>query len=118
MAFSTSLEVLTSREFKISGAIGSVKSLNKSGANVSDITVGVGGTSAWSLGGTDPTTTVALYFDDVPAERQCWEIKVRAKMRVQKLRPAVVQVYDYYNQEDIESFFEQHKVKSFYANSV
>jgi protein transport protein SEC23 len=63
MAFNTSLEVMTSREFKISGAIGPVKSLHKTGSSVSDITVGVGGTSAWSLGGTDPTTTVAVYFD-------------------------------------------------------
>uniref|UniRef100_A0A7S2I581 Protein transport protein SEC23 n=1 Tax=Helicotheca tamesis TaxID=374047 RepID=A0A7S2I581_9STRA len=63
MAFAASLEVLTSREFKVSGAIGPVSSLNKKGPNVSDIEIGKGGTSAWSLGGIDPTTTVAVYFD-------------------------------------------------------
>lgn len=63
MAFGATLEVLTSREFKVSGAIGPVTSLGKKGPNVSDMEVGRGGTSAWSLGGIDQSTTVALYFD-------------------------------------------------------
>ena len=63
MAFGGSLEVLTSREFKVSGAIGPVSSLEKNGSNVSDLEVGVGGTNAWSLGGIDPSTTIAVYFD-------------------------------------------------------
>ena len=63
MAFGASLEVLTSREFKVSGAIGPVTSLNKKGPNVSDLEVGRGGTNAWSLGGIDPGTTIAIYFD-------------------------------------------------------
>jgi len=45
--------------------------------------------------------TIALYFDNMPAEEQCWEIQVEQKMKVDKLKPANVQVYDYYNQEDI-----------------
>jgi len=63
MAFGATLEVLTSREFKVSGAIGPGTSLNKHGANVSDLEVGKGGTSAWSLGGLGPETTIAIYFD-------------------------------------------------------
>ena len=63
MAFGCSLEVLTSRELKVSGAIGPVTSLNKPGPNVSDMEVGKGGTNLWGLGGVDPTTTVAIYFD-------------------------------------------------------
>lgn len=63
MAFGTSLEVFTSREFKVSGAIGPVTSLNKHGPNVSDLEVGKGGTSAWGIGGADPNTTIAVYFD-------------------------------------------------------
>ena len=63
MAFGASLEVLTSREFKVSGAIGPVTSLGKKGPNVSDLEVGRGGTNAWSLGGIDPSTTIAVYFD-------------------------------------------------------
>ena len=63
MAFGATLEVLTSREFKVSGAIGPVTSLGKKGPNVSDLEVGRGGTNAWSLGGIDPHTTVAVYFD-------------------------------------------------------
>jgi protein transport protein SEC23 len=63
MTFGGSLEVLTSREFKVSGAIGPVTSLQKNGPNVSDLEVGKGGTNAWSLGGIDPGTTIAVYFD-------------------------------------------------------
>lgn len=63
MGFGATLEVLTSREFKISGAIGPVTSLGKKSPNVSDLEVGRGGTNAWSLGGIDPGTTIAVYFD-------------------------------------------------------
>jgi len=63
MAFGATLEVLTSREFKVSGAIGPGMSLNKHGPNVSDLEVGKGGTNAWSLGGLGPDTTIAIYFD-------------------------------------------------------
>jgi len=63
MGFGASLEVLTSREFKVSGAIGPVSSLNRNAANVSDTVVGVGGTNAWSMGGIMPSTTVAVYFE-------------------------------------------------------
>ncbi len=63
MAFGCTLDVLTSREFKVSGAIGPVASLNKRSANVSELEVGTGGTNSWSLGGVDPNTTVAIYFD-------------------------------------------------------
>eukprot|EP00529_Nitzschia_sp_RCC80_P018280 CAMPEP_0113499964 /NCGR_PEP_ID=MMETSP0014_2-20120614/32043_1 /TAXON_ID=2857 /ORGANISM="Nitzschia sp." /LENGTH=815 /DNA_ID=CAMNT_0000394203 /DNA_START=1 /DNA_END=2448 /DNA_ORIENTATION=- /assembly_acc=CAM_ASM_000159 len=76
MVFGTSLEVFTSREFKVSGAIGPVTSLNKHGPNVSDLEVGKGGTSAWAIGGADPNTTIAIYFDvtngntPLPQEKQ------------------------------------------------
>jgi protein transport protein SEC23 len=63
MAFGASVEVMTSREFKVSGAIGPVISLCKQGPSVSDLEVGKGGTTAWSMGGLDPNTTIAIYFD-------------------------------------------------------
>jgi len=63
MAFAGSMEVLTSHEFKVSGVIGPVTSLHKAGPNVSELEVGKGGTNAWGLGGMDPGTTLAIYFD-------------------------------------------------------
>jgi len=63
MAFGATLEILTSREFKISGAIGPVTSMNKQSPNISELEIGKGGTNAWALGGVDPTTTIAIYFD-------------------------------------------------------
>ena len=63
MAFGASMEVFTSRECKVSGAIGPVTSLNKMASNVGDMEIGVGGTNAWGLGGIDPGTTIAVYFE-------------------------------------------------------
>lgn len=74
MAFGATLEVLTSREFKISGAIGPVVSLGKKGTNVSDLEVGRGGTNAWSLGGIDPSTTIAIYFDVTNPGVSCYVV--------------------------------------------
>ena len=74
MAFGATLEVLTSREFKISGAIGPVISLGKKGTNVSDLEVGRGGTNAWSLGGIDPSTTIAVYFDVTNPGVSCYVV--------------------------------------------
>lgn len=76
MAFGATLEVLTSREFKISGAIGPVVSLGKKGTNVSDLEVGRGGTNAWSLGGIDPSTTIAIYFDVTNPGVSCYVVVV------------------------------------------
>ena len=76
MAFGATLEVLTSREFKISGAIGPVISLGKKGTNVSDLEVGRGGTNAWSLGGIDPSTTIAVYFDVTNPGVSCYVVVV------------------------------------------
>jgi protein transport protein SEC23 len=63
MGFGASLEVVCSREYKVSGAIGPCSSLRRVNASVSETEIGEGGTFAWSLGAVDPTTTVALYFD-------------------------------------------------------
>lgn len=63
MGFGAQIEVLHSREFKIAGAIGPCASLKKTGPTVSENEVGVGGTSLWYLGGVDPSTTMAFFFD-------------------------------------------------------
>lgn len=63
MGFGGQIEVLHSREFKISGAIGPCASLKKTGPTVSEAEVGIGGTYAWYLGGVDPTTSIAFFFD-------------------------------------------------------
>lgn len=47
----------------MAGAIGPVKSLKKKGTNVAENPIGEGGTNQWSLGGVDPATSVAIYFE-------------------------------------------------------
>ena len=63
MGFAATLEVLCSREFKVSGAIGPCSSMRKAGPQVGETEIGEGGTCAWSMGGINPTTAVALYFE-------------------------------------------------------
>lgn len=63
MGFGGQIEVLHSREFKIAGAIGPCASLKKAGPTVSENEMGVGGTYAWYLGGVDPGTTMAFFFE-------------------------------------------------------
>ena len=63
MGFGATLEVLTSRDFKVSGAIGLCTSLKRPSPSVSDQEIGEAGTCAWALGALDASSTVALYFD-------------------------------------------------------
>lgn len=73
MAFAGELSVLTSREFKVCGCIGNVSSLDRKTSSVGDTECGLGGTSAWSTGALDPTSTLALYFEivkDAPVQNQ------------------------------------------------
>ena len=63
MCFGGTLEVLTSSEFKVCGAIGNVNSLAKKSASVGETEIGQGNTCAWSMGALDEDTTVALYFE-------------------------------------------------------
>ncbi|XP_046658486.1 protein transport protein Sec23A isoform X2 [Homalodisca vitripennis] len=65
MAFNGILEVKTSRELKVMGAIGPCVSLNVKGPCVSDNDIGLGGTSQWKLCSFTPQTTMALFFEVV-----------------------------------------------------
>nr|XP_045218367.1 protein transport protein Sec23B isoform X2 [Macaca fascicularis] len=82
MAFGATLDVKTSRELKIAGAIGPCVSLNVKGPCVSENELGVGGTSQWKICGLDPTSTLGIYFEVV---NQC-------------------QKFGQYNKEDPTSF--------------
>ncbi|XP_066996651.2 protein transport protein Sec23A isoform X1 [Anabrus simplex] len=65
MAFNGTLEVKTSRELKVSGAIGPCISLETKGACVSDTEIGLGGTCQWKFCTFNPNTTCAFFFEVV-----------------------------------------------------
>ncbi|GAQ79816.1 Sec23 protein transport family protein [Klebsormidium nitens] len=65
MAFNASMEVLTTKEVKISGAIGPVSSLKKKSACVGEGEIGIGGTSQWKICSLNSKTAVAVYFEVV-----------------------------------------------------
>jgi protein transport protein SEC23 len=59
--------VNTSRDVKIAGAIGPCASMDAKGAHVADVSVGIGGTTAWKMCGLNNSTTLATFYKIVPA---------------------------------------------------
>jgi len=63
LGFRAEIEVFTSREFKVSGAVGGLSSLNKKGPAVAENEIGEGGTCKWIVGSLDKNTTLSFFFD-------------------------------------------------------
>ncbi|MCL4146915.1 UNVERIFIED_CONTAM: hypothetical protein GTU68_006188 [Idotea baltica] len=63
MAFNATMEVKTSRELKIGGALGPCISANVKTPQVSEIEIGMGGTTTWKFCGLNPSTTVSVFFE-------------------------------------------------------
>eukprot|EP01112_Ceratiomyxa_fruticulosa_P020007 TRINITY_DN668_c0_g5_i1.p1 TRINITY_DN668_c0_g5~~TRINITY_DN668_c0_g5_i1.p1 ORF type:complete len:758 (-),score=112.40 TRINITY_DN668_c0_g5_i1:65-2338(-) len=61
--YNASLEVTTSRELKVCGAIGHLSTLGKQGTSVAETEIGIGGTTAWKVCALDPSSTFAIYFE-------------------------------------------------------
>lgn len=63
MAFNATLEVFTSRDVKVCGAIGHCASLSKKASQLGETEIGVGGTYSWKICGIDSDQTIALFFE-------------------------------------------------------
>ncbi|OQR77519.1 protein transport protein Sec23A-like [Tropilaelaps mercedesae] len=63
MGLNALFEVKTSKELKISGAIGNCISSKVKGPNVSDVDTGLGGTCQWKMCSLTPNSTIAVFFD-------------------------------------------------------
>lgn len=64
MSFSAKFQVKSSKELKVQGLIGHASAVKKTSAtNISDTTIGVGGTSTWTMGSLLPQHTYAVFFD-------------------------------------------------------
>lgn len=63
MGLNALIEVKTSKEIKISGAIGNCISMKVKGPNVSDGDTGLGGTCQWKMCSLTPNSTIAVFFD-------------------------------------------------------
>ncbi|KAK5715479.1 GTPase-activating protein S23 [Elasticomyces elasticus] len=63
MGFNASLEVLTSKELKVTGLIGHAVSLNKKSTSVGETECGIGGTCSWKMPGIDPQASYGIYFE-------------------------------------------------------
>lgn len=68
MAFNGILEIKTSRELKVSGAIGACVGMGVRNQYVSDTEIGTGNTAQWKFCSLTPGTSVAIYFDIVQAQ--------------------------------------------------
>ncbi|KAH7360054.1 transport protein-like protein sec23 [Pyrenochaeta sp. MPI-SDFR-AT-0127] len=63
MAFNANLEVLTTKELKVTGLIGHAVSLNKKSVSVGETECGIGNTCAWKMCGIDPESSYGIYFE-------------------------------------------------------
>ena len=63
MGFNASLEVLTTKELKVTGLIGHAVSMNKKSASVGETECGIGNTCSWKMSGIDPASTYGIYFE-------------------------------------------------------
>lgn len=63
MAFNANLEVLTTKELKLTGLIGHAVSLNKKSVAVGETECGIGNTCAWKMCGIDPESSYGIYFE-------------------------------------------------------
>lgn len=63
MGFNASLEVLATKELKVTGLIGHAVSLNKKSNSVGETECGIGNTCSWKMCGIDPTASYGLYFE-------------------------------------------------------
>merc|ERR1712008_549448 len=51
----------------------------------------------------EKTSTVALYFNDMPKEEICHQFQMKEVTMVEDRKPAIAKIYDYYDQKDILS---------------
>ncbi len=63
MGFNAVLEVLTTKELKVTGLIGHAVSLNKKSASVGETECGIGNTCSWKMCGIDPNASYGIYFE-------------------------------------------------------
>ncbi|KAI9894072.1 MAG: GTPase-activating protein S23 [Vezdaea aestivalis] len=63
MGFNASLEVLTTKELKVTGLIGHAVSLNKKSSSVGETECGIGNTCSWKMCSTDPSASYGIYFE-------------------------------------------------------
>jgi protein transport protein SEC23 len=63
MAFNANLEVLTTKELKVTGLIGHAVSNNKKSVSVGETECGIGNTCSWKMCGIDPASSYGIYFE-------------------------------------------------------
>ncbi|OAR01554.1 hypothetical protein LLEC1_05709 [Akanthomyces lecanii] len=63
MGFNAVLEVLTTKELKVTGLIGHAVSLNKKSVSVGETECGIGNTCSWKMCGIDPKASYGVYFE-------------------------------------------------------
>lgn len=63
MGFNATLEVVTTKELKVTGLIGHAVSSNKKSTSVGETECGIGNTCMWKMPGIDPQASYGIYFE-------------------------------------------------------
>lgn len=97
MGLNATVTVVTSPELKVQGAIGHMYSLNqKTGNNVSDKEIGIGGTNAWRCCALDPNSSLAFFFEISPAALAAKNAGARSGQQSHTSRNGMVQFLTVY----------------------
>eukprot|EP00397_Hematodinium_sp_SG-2012_P003443 GEMP01003451.1.p1 GENE.GEMP01003451.1~~GEMP01003451.1.p1 ORF type:complete len:611 (+),score=96.99 GEMP01003451.1:487-2319(+) len=83
MGFNARIDCITSKEFKVCGAIGECSSLNKKNNSVSDTEIGESGTHQWLLGSIDKNSTLAFYFEVQNQQSQQFQVGKQSFLQFQ-----------------------------------
>ncbi|EEB08026.1 GTPase activating protein Sec23b [Schizosaccharomyces japonicus yFS275] len=62
MGFNASMTIKSSADLKVAGLVGHATSVNKKASNVSDVSIGLSGTSTWKMCSLSPSSCFAIYF--------------------------------------------------------
>lgn len=63
MGFNATMDVLTTKELKVTGLIGHAVSLNKKASHVAETEIGIGQTCSWKMCSITPAHTYATFFE-------------------------------------------------------
>lgn len=64
------VQVIPSRDVKVSGLLGPAACVEKKSQAVADQSIGLGGTTLWKLASLDQTTTLAVFFEIMAANKE------------------------------------------------
>ncbi|KAK6138898.1 hypothetical protein DH2020_027359 [Rehmannia glutinosa] len=120
MFFDATIEIVTTKDVKICGALGPCISLQKKNDSVSDKVIGEGGTHIWKLGTLTSKTCIAFFFE-VGNEQKAQPssaVTTAARRWVAKNSPEIASGFDQEAAASVMARLAIHKTETNFAQDV